>query len=61
MEHVPTQESDIEKVYRIARELGISLEEAACTCDAFHLAFSDEGLKRSIFGMIEQQIGRAHV
>ena len=54
MEHGPTQESDIEKIYRIARELGIGLEEAADTCDAFHLAFSDEGLRRSIFGMIDQ-------
>ena len=58
MEHVPTQESDIEKVYRIARELGISVEEAADTCDAFHLAFSDEGLKRSIFGMIDHPSAR---
>ena len=54
MEHIPTKESDVEKVYRIARELGISVEEAADTCDAFHLAFSDEGLRRSIFGMIDQ-------
>ena len=54
MEHIPTQESDIEKVYRIARELGIGIEEAAITCDAFHLAFSDEGLRRSIFGMIDE-------
>ena len=54
MEHVPTQESNAEKIYRIARELGIGLGEAADTCDAFHLAFSDEGLRRSIFGMIEQ-------
>ncbi len=54
MEHVPSTESDIEKVYRIARELGIGLEEAAITCDAFHLAFSDEGLRRAIFGLIDE-------
>ncbi len=54
MEHVPTSEADIEKVYRIAREMGISLEEAAVTCDAFHLAFSDQSLRRSIFAMIDE-------
>jgi hypothetical protein len=54
MEHILPKESDIEKVYRIARELHIGLEEAAVTCDAFHLAFSDDGVRRSIFGMIEK-------
>ena len=45
MEHIPTPESDVEKAYRIAKELGIGLEEAAITCDAFQLAFSDEALR----------------
>ena len=54
MEQIPAAESDVQKVYRIAKELGISIEEAAITCDAFHLAFSDEGLRRSIFGIIDQ-------
>ena len=54
MAHIPAQESDVEKVYRIARELGIGLEEAAVTCDAFELAFSDDGLRRAIFDIIDQ-------
>jgi hypothetical protein len=54
MEQVPTKESDIEKIYRIARELGIGLEEAADTCDAFHLAFYDDRMRRAIFGMIDE-------
>ncbi len=54
MEHLPTTESDVEKVYRIARELGVGLEEAADTCDAFHLAFSDEGMRRAIFEIVDQ-------
>ena len=29
MAHSPTQESDVQEVYRITRELGISLEDAA--------------------------------
>mgnify|MGYP000117792600 CR=1 FL=1 len=54
MAHSPTQESDVQKVYRIARELGISLEDAAVTCDAFELAFSDNRMRRAIFGIIDQ-------
>ncbi len=54
MEHVPTTESDVQKVYRIAGELGIGLEDAAVTCDAFHLAFSDDRMRRAIFGMIDE-------
>ena len=54
MAQIPTPESDIQKVIRIAKELGISIEEAAVTCDAFHLAFSDEGLRRAIFDVIDE-------
>ena len=52
--HLPAKESDVEKVIRKAKELDISLEDAAVTCDAFELAFSNEGLRRSIFEMIDQ-------
>src|SRR5687767_1731357 len=54
MEHVPTTESDVEKVYRIARVLDISLEDAALTCAGFELAFSDDGMRRAIFEMIDE-------
>ena len=54
MEHIPTIESDVQKVNRIARELGISLEDAAVTCDAFELAFSDDRMRRAIFEIIDQ-------
>ena len=54
MAHSPTQESDEKKVYRIAKELGISLEDAAVTCAGFELAFSDDGPRREIFGIIDQ-------
>jgi hypothetical protein len=54
MAHLPAQESDVEKVIRIAKELDISIEDAAVTCDAFELAFSNEGLRRSIFEIIDQ-------
>src|SRR5687767_14929650 len=54
MEHVPTTESDVEKVYRIARVLDISLEDAALTCAGFELAFSDDRMRRAIFGMIDE-------
>ncbi len=54
MAHIPTHEADDHKVYRIARELGISLENAAVTCDAFALAFSDDRMRRAIFGMIDE-------
>src|SRR5688500_5467040 len=53
MEHVPTTESD-EKIYRKARMLDISLEDAALTCAGFELAFSDDGTRRAIFGMIDE-------
>ena len=54
MEHVPTTESDDQKVFRIAKVLNISLEEAALTCAGFELAFSDDGLRRAIFEIIDQ-------
>ena len=54
MEHVPTTESDVEKVYRIARVLDISLEDAAVTCAGFELAFSDDRMRRAIFEIIDQ-------
>ncbi len=54
MTHIPTKESDVQKVIRIAKELGISLEDAAVTCAGFGLAFSNEGLRRAIFGIIDQ-------
>src|SRR5687768_1697321 len=53
MEHVPTTESD-EKIYRKARVLDISLEDAALTCAGFELAFSDDGMRRAIFEMIDE-------
>ena len=54
MAHLPTTENDVQKVIRIAKELGISIEEAAVTCDAFHLAFSDERMRRAIFDVIDE-------
>ena len=54
MAHSPTQESDVQKVIRIAKVLDISIEEAAVTCDAFHLAFSDDRMRRAIFEIIDE-------
>jgi hypothetical protein len=54
MEHLPTTENDDQKVYRIARELAISLEDAALTCAGFELAFSDERMRRAIFEIIDR-------
>ncbi len=54
MEQLPNPESDDQKVIRIARELGIGLEGAAVICDAFHLALSDDGVRRAIFEMIDE-------
>ena len=54
MEHIPTTESDVEEVIRIAKVLGIGIEEAAITCDAFHMAFSHESVRSAIFGMIDE-------
>ena len=54
MAHIPTTESDVEKVIRIAKVLGIGIEEAADTCDAFHMAFSDERMRRAIFDVIDE-------
>jgi hypothetical protein len=54
MEDVPTTESDIEKVYRIARVLDIRLEDAALTRAAFELAFDDDRMRRVIFEVIDQ-------
>ena len=53
MEHIPITESDDQKVYRIARELGIGLEDATVTCAGFELAFSDDGMRRAIFEIID--------
>jgi hypothetical protein len=57
--HIPIIETDDQKVYRIAKELDISLEDAEVTCAGFELAFSDDGLRRSIFGMIDELDGSA--
>src|SRR5687768_5911516 len=54
MEHVPTTESDVEKVYRIASVLDISLEDAALTCAGFELAFGNGGMRRAIFEIVDQ-------
>jgi hypothetical protein len=54
MAHIPTTEADDQKVFRIARELGISVEYAAVTCAGFELAFGDDGLRRAIFEIIDQ-------
>jgi hypothetical protein len=54
MAHIPTTEADDQKVLRIARELGISLEDAALTCAGFELAFSDGRMRRAIFEIIDQ-------
>jgi len=54
MEHIPIPESNVQKVFRIEKVLGIGLEEAAVTCDAFHLAFSDDGMRRAIFEIIDE-------
>jgi hypothetical protein len=54
MANIPTTDSDIDKVIRTAKVLDISIEEAADTCDAFHLAFSDDGMRRAIFDVIEE-------
>src|SRR5687768_6948498 len=54
MEHTPITESDIEKVFRIAKVLDISIEKAADTCDAFHLAFSDDRMRRAIFDIVDE-------
>ena len=54
MAHIPTTESDVEKVIRIAKVLGIGIEEAAITCDAFHLAFSDDRMRRAIFDIVDE-------
>jgi hypothetical protein len=59
MEHIPDTESDIQKVIRIAKVLDISIEEAAVTCDAFHLAFSDDRMRRAIFDVIDELDRRA--
>ena len=49
MAHFHTTESYLKKVCRIAKELDISIEESALTCDAFELAFSDQETRRAIF------------
>ncbi len=52
--HLSTKEADDLKVYRIAKELGIGLDDAAVTCAGFELAFSDDSLRREIFGIIDR-------
>ncbi len=54
MAHLPTNEADVQRVYWIAKELGISLEDAAVTYAGFERAFSDESLRREIFEMIDR-------
>ena len=54
MEHIPTTESDVQKVIRIAKVLDISIEDAAVTCDAFHMAFSDDRMRRAIFDIVDE-------
>jgi hypothetical protein len=54
MEQLPIKEADDQKVFRIARALGISLEDAAVTCAGFELAFSDDGMRRAIFEIIDE-------
>jgi hypothetical protein len=54
MEHIPTTETYVQKVIRIAKELEISIDKAAVTCDGFELALSDPGSRAAIFGMIER-------
>src|SRR5688500_17272290 len=54
MEHIPTIESDDQKAFRIAKVLGIGLEDAAITCAGFELAFGDDRLRRAIFEIIDQ-------
>ena len=39
MEQIPTTESYVQKVIRIAKELEISIDKASIICDAFELAF----------------------
>src|SRR5688500_432524 len=59
MANTSITESDIEKVYRIAKVLDISIEDAADTCDAFHLAFSDDRMRRAMFDVIDELDARA--
>ncbi len=54
MAHIPTTESDDQKVFWIARVLDISLEDAALTCAGFELAFGDDRMRRAIFEIIDQ-------
>ena len=54
MAYIHTTESYLKKVCRIAKELDIGIDEAAMTCDAFELAFSDQETRRAIFEMIDQ-------
>ena len=54
MAHIPTTESDDHKVFKIAKELGISLEDAGVTCAGFELAFSDDRVRRAIFEIVDQ-------
>jgi hypothetical protein len=54
MAHNSTPESDDQKVFRIARELDINLEDAALTCAGFELAFSDDRMRGAIFNIIDQ-------
>jgi hypothetical protein len=54
MKQILTDDPDVQKVLRIAIDLGIDLNEAALTCDAFELAFSNYGVRCQIFDMIDE-------
>jgi hypothetical protein len=54
MQQILTHDPDVQKVIRIARDLGIDLNEAASTCDAFELAFSDYDVRCQIFEMMDE-------
>src|SRR4051794_33163470 len=53
MKQILTHDPDVQKVIRTAQHLGIDLNEAALTCDAFELAFSDYELRGQIFEMMD--------
>jgi hypothetical protein len=54
MKQILTHDPDVQKVIRIAQHLGIDLNEAALTCDAFELAFSDYEVRCQIFEMMDE-------
>jgi hypothetical protein len=54
MKQILTNDTDVQRIIRIARDLGIDLNEAALTCDAFELAFSDYEARSQIFEMMDE-------